>query len=461
MKIIRRSVSALRPPGPFATATEALNAGVAERSSYYDATNAVRVVPFWQGIAALSPVAAFDFSDTFKVLNAAGNSASTGEAVATINDKFGGAHTLTQATTASRWIKTATGIRPPNYGSANLGLQINGLSLNWRSFSMVLLVDRNTVTTLEQLHAGCLLSNDPYTTIELNVAGAAGGYLRGPTRYGITPIHNSNAGMFIAAGGADNLITYNPLKSVTHTASDAVTSTINTILARVSAGAVTAPYGKPLRGIVFFDRKLTPSEASGLFARYSGLSGRQWFFLGDSITFGYTASAASNSYVGLVSAELGIEAAINGAYPGTASGTGSWTEWENSHNGPNDVFSYFIGANDLVNAGNLATLKSNVATMFANALSKGWTKRVAFTVLPRTGGVSDPARFETDRQGFNTWLRAQTFYEALADVGAHPVIGAPGASTNLTYYSDGTHPTNAGHRIIADVVKAAHAAAGW
>jgi lysophospholipase L1-like esterase len=107
------------------------------------------------------------------------------------------------------------------------------------------------------------------------------------------------------------------------------------------------------------------------------------------------------------------------------------------------------GTNDLA-AGNgfVSGALSNIAAFVTARRSTGW-KCVTATMLPRAGGVSantDP--FETDRQTFNSAIRANSggiYGDAIADVGNDATIGVAGASTNATYYwSDNIHLNQAG-----------------
>lgn len=108
----------------------------------------------------------------------------------------------------------------------------------------------------------------------------------------------------------------------------------------------------------------------------------------------------------------------------------------------------FAGTNDLAAASVVAQLKLDYAAYCNNARARGF-KVIAFTMLPRNAaGIS--ASFETDRQTFNTWLRTQTFYDELCDLGGDHTLGDPGDQNDATYYqTDHIHPTTAGHAVIA------------
>lgn len=121
------------------------------------------------------------------------------------------------------------------------------------------------------------------------------------------------------------------------------------------------------------------------------------------------------------------------------------------------------GTNDLA----ASNVGGNPAAIYATTRDYHLARRAAgfstvvYTILPRTGTTND-ALFEQKRQELNTLIRNgwQGFASQLADIGADAVIGAAGASTNLTYYTDGTHLTNAGYAIMARYARAANRALG-
>lgn len=103
--------------------------------------------------------------------------------------------------------------------------------------------------------------------------------------------------------------------------------------------------------------------------------------------------------------------------------------------------------NDLVtNSVSAATGYANVQAFFnhrraANAAAK----LVVLTCLPRT---TITGTNETSRQTINANIVANwaTFADALVDAASIPLLSDP---TNLTYYADGTHLTNAGYALVA------------
>lgn len=121
------------------------------------------------------------------------------------------------------------------------------------------------------------------------------------------------------------------------------------------------------------------------------------------------------------------------------------------------------GTNDLYVAGGSVT----VDTLYANYVAYHQGRRaagfktVALTLFPRTE-VGTPGTHEAKRLDFNDRVRTNwaTFADALADVGNDAVMGPTGASDNVTYFADKTHPTNAGYAVMARYVRAALASLG-
>jgi lysophospholipase L1-like esterase len=79
-------------------------------------------------------------------------------------------------------------------------------------------------------------------------------------------------------------------------------------------------------------------------------------------------------------------------------------------------------------------------------------KVVMLTILP---SMNHGAGFEATRQAINTQIRADSSADAIADVAASALIGDEADASNLTYYTDGTHLTNAGYAVVAAIVKTA------
>lgn len=131
------------------------------------------------------------------------------------------------------------------------------------------------------------------------------------------------------------------------------------------------------------------------------------------------------------------------------------------------------GTNDMASPGSYQTAATTEGRLQAYCdarVAAGWTKANigVFTMLPRSDAVGLPdagklATFESDRQLFNTWLRANytTFAGFLVDVAADNRIGDAGDELNTTYYtSDKVHLNNTGLAIIAGLARTGLATVG-
>lgn len=112
------------------------------------------------------------------------------------------------------------------------------------------------------------------------------------------------------------------------------------------------------------------------------------------------------------------------------------------------------GGNSLGGTMTEAAVLAVVAEMKAYCLARraaGWDKIVLVNLLPRT-----TAGYNTNRAIYNAAVLADpSFYEQLADVAGDATIGEDADASNATYYSDGVHPTTAGHNIAGPIIGAA------
>jgi hypothetical protein len=108
-----------------------------------------------------------------------------------------------------------------------------------------------------------------------------------------------------------------------------------------------------------------------------------------------------------------------------------------------NILSILIGRNDL-DADAPATFVANLKAYCLARRATGW-KIVLKTILPST-----ESGFNALRNTANALIVADTsFYDHLVRLDQDTTIGQDSDASNLTYYSDGTHPTNAGCAIIA------------
>jgi len=123
-----------------------------------------------------------------------------------------------------------------------------------------------------------------------------------------------------------------------------------------------------------------------------------------------------------------------------------------------NICSAFGGTNDMFfSAGStpVATIYANIVAYHNARKAAGWDKTVAYTITPRSD-AGTPSNFETNRQALNALIVAgwSTFADALVDIGNDPVMGLVGATTG-PLYADLVHPSNAGHALIAGLVRKA------
>ncbi len=116
----------------------------------------------------------------------------------------------------------------------------------------------------------------------------------------------------------------------------------------------------------------------------------------------------------------------------------------------------FAGTNDFCFRDPAITPAQSYAdfeTWLGLTLAEGWSvgNIVVVTMLPRTD------LNEVTRSTYNALLvaGAATHGYRLARVDLDPTIGVAGANLDTDLYLDGTHPTTAGHAIIASIVAAA------
>ena len=115
-----------------------------------------------------------------------------------------------------------------------------------------------------------------------------------------------------------------------------------------------------------------------------------------------------------------------------------------------NIYNILIGTNDICAGVTVNTITANLQTIINNARNAGYYICMC-TILPRSapacGAVVD-GTFESKRQQVNAWIRTSNA-DMVCDIGNDPTIGQFGDSDNTTYYSDQTHPTQAGGKIIA------------
>jgi len=115
-----------------------------------------------------------------------------------------------------------------------------------------------------------------------------------------------------------------------------------------------------------------------------------------------------------------------------------------------NVLKIFAGTNDVKNNVTGANTWASAVSEMQAARTTGFQKILVATMLPR--GDFTGAQ-EAERQAFNDLVRAnwQTYADGLLDYAADPMMGAAGATSNLTLFSDGVHPTEYGDSLLAAI----------
>ena len=115
------------------------------------------------------------------------------------------------------------------------------------------------------------------------------------------------------------------------------------------------------------------------------------------------------------------------------------------------VLMIFLGANDMGDGA--STFEANLkAYCLARKAASPGLKVVVATLLPQTA-----SGFNAFKDAVNTLIYADhSFYDALADFAANATMGCDTTcAANTTYFSDGEHPTAAGHAILGPIAQAA------
>lgn len=118
-----------------------------------------------------------------------------------------------------------------------------------------------------------------------------------------------------------------------------------------------------------------------------------------------------------------------------------------------DLVSVFIGANDLLNYPSAQAYATALQSYVGQIRSTG-AKVVVSTNLPQHHlNVDYNAQFNQRRLELATILRSAAWADGVADYAADTTMGVDNAAVQLSLFSDGTHPTEAGQRVLANIYK--------
>lgn len=113
------------------------------------------------------------------------------------------------------------------------------------------------------------------------------------------------------------------------------------------------------------------------------------------------------------------------------------------------LLSVLIGYNDFVAGTSSATFLANLASYLDARKTAGWDYVIVGTQLPSTTSGYNAWR-NTNNPTISTWVGSHA--DAVFDFAANATMGPDAAASNLTYYSDGVHPTAAGQVILKNTI---------
>jgi len=178
-------------------------------------------------------------------------------------------------------------------------------------------------------------------------------------------------------------------------------------------------------------------------------------FEGDSITDPTTGVTAASKYYYVAQSAIspfpqGGNDAVSGSGIATViSRSATVDSWFAPIAGPKVLF-LFLGANDQGDGATAFVANVKAYCLARKAASPG-LKIVLATLLPQT-----TSGFNTFRDTVNASIHADnSYYDALADFAADPTMGCDSCAASTTYFSDGEHPTAAGHAILGPIAKSA------
>ena len=120
-----------------------------------------------------------------------------------------------------------------------------------------------------------------------------------------------------------------------------------------------------------------------------------------------------------------------------------------------DIVSLYIGSNDLGGYGSAAAFTAEVEA-YATALRQRGIKLFVFTLPNRiTNTVALDTNHNILRKQLAAVYSSASWVDGFADVAAEPGVGADNAPNDRALFSDGLHPTEAGHALIYKLYKPA------
>lgn len=172
---------------------------------------------------------------------------------------------------------------------------------------------------------------------------------------------------------------------------------------------------------------------------------------GDSIT------EATGSYAYLFGANaspavIGSNKAVSGSTLASLNSRAATVDLAIASTAQDHILSVLIGANDLAGySGGAAQYITDLAAYCDARRAAGW-QVVICTILPTTNATHNTRR-ATVNAAIAGWVGVHA--DAIADFAANGTMGDDADASNLTYYSDGVHPTAAGQAVLEPILRAA------
>jgi hypothetical protein len=223
----------------------------------------------------------------------------------------------------------------------------------------------------------------------------------------------------------------------------------------------TLSSGLKLFGMALYNRALSNAEIRDAYSSLAthaienGLTAtpapRIYVAEGDSITQASGATSYAHKFgANALPAVFGNVVALNGSTIATMAARAATLDaiLPPSVAGRKFILSVMIGRNDLLTLGT-ATWLVNLAAYLDARRAAGWIV-VLGTILPSTAVGFNAAR-NTANSTLTTWVGLHC--DAIANFAADATMGPDAAASNVTYYSDGTNPTNAGQVLLEAVIR--------
>ena len=222
-----------------------------------------------------------------------------------------------------------------------------------------------------------------------------------------------------------------------------------------------------VKAVLCYNRALGASEVATIYRAYGISPQREKMLIirGDSITQGQGATVNDARWGETVAKNCGLSLINGGARGAQASDVSQANNLPYCLSGGSSVvFIIGYGANDLRTAtGRVSALQTNTQNIvgWCKAAYAGKTKCkvLVSTVLPGNAGFGvgqTAGGYETDRLAYRTWLLANygSFCDGVIDIG-DPATALGNSANIATYFSDGTHPNDAGYALYAAKAQAA------